>query len=625
MCMNRDKQTKHFGVLKSLFARLIEIKKSIFNSNDSHRVCPEQMQTEALVQIYIELLDRQLVCIRGLKGANTSFSSIQDAYIKVVEKCIEKAKVRITDIKEGAVWDNLVIAFFGETNAGKSTIVETFRILYGEETRAEKLRCNPDGVDGEIVGTGQADFTQTYTEYKMSIGGHPFTLIDVPGIEGNEGKYEEGIRMALNKAHYVFYIQGQNKQPDSGTAGKIKSYLRDWVKVYSVYNVREDVSYYEDPQKQSTLMSPSTDKVATLIEKTFEEILGATYVENKTLQAYLALSSKAQFLPSRTDLLRRQKKLFSYFGDADAIYKFSQFDSLVDVVSQKASNFLPEIIEANKEKHRSLLREIMIELKGVSKETSDSIIALEEAVNSFKKGVTQDFNNTKAQIHRNANARYEQLFQELERFGDRAIEEEKNKSACKKYTKQAVKRILGDELRDDLQKQIESLNESIHERKRKLDQELSSIKLTDINVSIDIKMDFAGALDKLDITLGDFTGFLLKFGSLAVTVLTYWSPVGWILAALQLIGLFLGGRNRKAEAKKQMRENLRKAQEESMQEYNQQIATLASNLDAPLEALIESLGQDQQNLKKLKDFVSTTEENIKNELMKLQELEYGKI
>lgn len=625
--MNAEKkQAKYFSVLKNLATRLFDLKEAILSSNDVQQVRLEQMQTEALVQVYIELLDNELFRIQELKGANTSFSSIQDAYIKVIEKCIEKAKGRITDIKKGAVWDNLVIAFFGETNAGKSTIIETFRILYGEETRAKRLKDSPDGVDGEIVGTGKADFTQTCTEYKMSIEGHPFTLIDVPGIEGNEGKYEENIRTALNKAHYVFYIQGQNKQPDSGTAGKIKSYLRDWVKVYSVYNVREDASYYEDAQKRMSLMSPSVNKVAALIEKTFEEILGATYVGNKTLQAYLALSSKAKFLPARTDLLRRQKKLFAYFGDREeAIYKFSQFSSLVEVVAQKTSNFLPEIIEANKEKHRSLLREIMTDLKGASKNTSDSIVALEEAIDTFKKGVTQDFSSTKWQILRDANARYEQLFQELERFGDRAIEEEKDKAACEAYTEHAVKRVLGRELQEDIQKQIKSLNKSIHERKRKLDQELSSTNLTHINVSIDIKMDFAGALDKLDTTFGDIANFVINAGTIVFTVLTIWNPIGWVAAVLGLIGLIFSGRNKKAEAKQKMRENLLEAKAASKQKYDQQISAVVSKLDAPLEALIESLGQDQQNLEKLKDFVSTAEENIQKELMKLKELEYGKI
>ena len=116
--------------------------------------------------------------------------------------------------------------FFGETNAGKSTIIETFRILFDKNRQEE---------DGLIVGDGRYDFTKTYEEYKMSIGERNFTLIDVPGIEGNEDEFKEVIQTALHKAHCIFYVQGHNKKPDEATAKKIKKYLGDWVKVYSIY------------------------------------------------------------------------------------------------------------------------------------------------------------------------------------------------------------------------------------------------------------------------------------------------------------------------------------------------------------------------------------------------------
>ena len=35
-------------------------------------------------------------------------------------------------------WDKLMIAFFGETNAGKSTIIETFRILFKQRKEGSR-------------------------------------------------------------------------------------------------------------------------------------------------------------------------------------------------------------------------------------------------------------------------------------------------------------------------------------------------------------------------------------------------------------------------------------------------------------------------------------------------------
>lgn len=45
-------------------------------------------------------------------------------------------------LKENSDWDELSIAFFGMTNAGKSTLLEALRILYNEESRKEKIDEN---------------------------------------------------------------------------------------------------------------------------------------------------------------------------------------------------------------------------------------------------------------------------------------------------------------------------------------------------------------------------------------------------------------------------------------------------------------------------------------------------
>jgi 50S ribosomal subunit-associated GTPase HflX len=41
----------------------------------------------------------------------------------------------ITALKKHSEWDVFTIAFYGVTNAGKSTIIETLRIMLGEQTK----------------------------------------------------------------------------------------------------------------------------------------------------------------------------------------------------------------------------------------------------------------------------------------------------------------------------------------------------------------------------------------------------------------------------------------------------------------------------------------------------------
>jgi len=45
-------------------------------------------------------------------------------------------------LEDHAEWEKFTIAFFGETNAGKSTIIESLRILFNEESRQKLLQEN---------------------------------------------------------------------------------------------------------------------------------------------------------------------------------------------------------------------------------------------------------------------------------------------------------------------------------------------------------------------------------------------------------------------------------------------------------------------------------------------------
>ena len=284
----------------------------------------------------INIISNAYSDISRLNGINSIFDIVQYNMCQVLKTKLQNTKTMLNKVKNETIWDNLVIAFFGETNAGKSTIIETFRILFDPNRKKE---------DGLIVGDGQHDFTKTYSEYKLSINGKPFTLIDVPGIEGKEEDFRDVIKTALHKAHIVFYINGHNKKPDEGTAKKIKDYLGDWVKVYSVYNVRGSVSNYDEEEERDTLLTKGVKKTESLIMAEFKRILGDVYVTNLTIQAKLAMCARASFSKKRQDLINDRQKLLKYFSNSpDKILQFSQFQTVINIVENKTVNFKQEII-----------------------------------------------------------------------------------------------------------------------------------------------------------------------------------------------------------------------------------------------------------------------------------------
>lgn len=45
-------------------------------------------------------------------------------------------------LRDNSEWEKFTIAFFGETNAGKSTIIESLRIIFNEKQRQQRIREN---------------------------------------------------------------------------------------------------------------------------------------------------------------------------------------------------------------------------------------------------------------------------------------------------------------------------------------------------------------------------------------------------------------------------------------------------------------------------------------------------
>lgn len=62
--------------------------------------------------------------------------------IKSLEELNKNFKIEIDDLSKNSEWEKFCIAFLGETNAGKSTLIESMRILYNEESRLEQFLKN---------------------------------------------------------------------------------------------------------------------------------------------------------------------------------------------------------------------------------------------------------------------------------------------------------------------------------------------------------------------------------------------------------------------------------------------------------------------------------------------------
>ena len=565
--------------------------------------------------------------VSDLNGVNSQFNTVKDKIAFAFDTKIKEAKKELNVALKDTVWDNLVIAFFGETNAGKSTIIETFRILFDDKRKKE---------DGLIVGDGRHDFTKTYEEYHLSIAGHPFTLIDVPGIEGNESEFKDVIKTALHKAHCVFYVQGHNKKPDRATAEKIKKYLGDWVKVYSIYNVRGGVSNYDEEEERETLITPGVLKSESLIQAEFKTILGDVYAGHVTLQGLLAMSAKASFSSKREDLIRGQQKLLKYFGgSADKVLEFSQFKTLTTLVEQKALNFKSEIIEANKQKlvsfagnivadieqvmesQKSYLANLDSNLRTINREVCNNSMdsALRNITNKTRNAITSSYGELKSRIFNLINDEPENIHQLAEQHQQEVIENLENR----------IKSIVNDELK----KVRNTANRKIK------DLDGVNIRPIQFNRTVDVgaDIDFSGALEELDVDFNDVLSWTASTAGSAATgavVGSFIPVVGTLVGAG--IGAVVGGiahacsgDGGKADARKSVSDAIAKATQQANNNINSMLGPVIKDINDQKRQLSNSIKEELSNIEELQDTLDSFDDEIAEFVNGLKHKRYGRI
>ena len=571
----------------------------------------------------IEIINDAYSDIAGLKGVNRKFDEIKNNVVSVFNSQVKDAKDQLAKAKNETVWDNLVIAFFGETNAGKSTIIETFRILFDPNRKKE---------DGLIVGDGQHDFTKTYCEYKLSISGKPFTLIDVPGIEGKEEDFRDTIKTALQKAHIVFYINGHNKKPDEATAKKIKNYLGDWVKVYSVYNVRGAVTNYDEEEERETLLTEGVKKSESLIKTEFKRILGDVYKGNLTVQGKLAMCAKASFSKKRGDLIKDQQKLLRYFdGSPEKILQFSQFQTIVNLVDEKSANFKKEIIEANKQKLISLALRIANDISNTMVSQKTYVDGLKGNLNVAEREICNNMlNNAQHSISSTVKTMIDSSFGDLKSYAFGCIN--RGDSNLKHNVDNYQQRCFND-LKNGITYRVKDNLKKVEQTSNRKLKELDGVNIKPLSfnnyIDFDAEIDFTEAFEELDIDFADVVKWAESAAKGAI--------IGAVIPGLgTMIGAAIGGivggvvhaasgDGGKADARKSVSDAINKAKDKANRDVNKSLASVFENLRRVSKDLKKAIQTEKRNINTLQEAIDDFDNDINRYVSQLKQQRYGSI
>lgn len=580
--------------------------------------CKEDI--EKMYQLFIgELNNFKVSFSRVAGGQNTQFSQIKSAFVTALEEEISVSSREMKYSIEEAVWDKLTIAFFGETNAGKSTIIETLRILYDKDK--DRL------TDGQIVGDGRSDFTQTYEEYNFEIDGTPLTLIDVPGIEGNEKLYTDDIVKALRRAHIVFYVHGHNIKPNVATAEKIKQYLGDWVSVYSIYNVRGSASDYDEEDERVDLYTEKLKEREELIVSTFKEELGEVYKGNITLQALLAMCVCASFSPERKDLIRKQENIRSQWKTGTPPMEFSRFSLLKDLILSKSQNYLEEIVKANEQKMRSMARRAETHLQEIVKAQQDKTDSFKKSLIRFRRDVIKSFSSTTSVISSRMRAEIDKRMYHLTEVIDKIIDDkEKDKDVrAQKAVKNEMKLLQNNLDRIPLS-EIESLRATIEKEKLRLDAEYTKyITILGVNERIQCNITLNKAFKSLDISFSNCFDFATAviggaaFGSMFTLIAPGVATVLGAVVSSASWGLrkLIFGDGGRSKAKEKAHQAISKGKKEILDKIRPMLQEITISLNKKKEDICSVINAEQAGLSDIEATIGTASYRINQFIDKL--------
>lgn len=560
---------------------LIEEAVRSYEESNNEKISDPKIKTKRDYNEISAQLRAAIKQIQKIPSSTNEFQKIKQSFVDTLSAQLSRTHLEANNTLNSTEWDKLVIAFFGETNAGKSTIIETFRILFDETERHKNIHASffkrlknayyeipreghsrayeifieciklfdvrkwfrhiEYAVDGIIVGDGRHDFTKIYKEYEMNISGKPFVLIDVPGIEGNEVDYKDEIKIALSKAHCVFYVQGHNKTTDSATAEKIKKYLRNWVKVYTIYNVRGSADAYDTPEERVNLVTDDVRKVCVGIEKSFSDILGDSYGGNTVTQGFLALSAQANFSPKRADLIRKQNKLLTFFNSRDELYQFSRFDSVVSLVNEKASNYTNEIYEANKDKLVALSKHTIFAIEEELNNQKGTIEKYCGLLNNYRREVDTYYNSASHRIEIQLREKCDDEFRKLKESVFTIISDDEPE---KKERIAGQVNTTSGSLREGIFHILKTENEELNKRLKESERKLKGLPIGILNFehlnneSPNIYININDFLEHLEISFGDVFNFGMNVAGSAAAGATLGS---FIPGIGNLVGGIIGG------------------------------------------------------------------------------------
>ncbi|MGJ0319255.1 hypothetical protein NG767_10980 [Aliarcobacter cryaerophilus] len=466
--------------------------------------------------------------------------------------------------------------------------------------------------DGIIISE-KSDFTKKVTKYNFVYKEKKFTLLDVPGIEGDEEEVINEISNAIKKSHIIFYIHQAEKIPESGTLEKIKKHLSSSTEVYAISN-----RFITDLE---SLDIDNIEEISNDINKEMKACLNENYIKNNIISAQMMFLALTDCLTVDSDFYLEQEFLFKNISREDLLEKLKFNDFLKFIIDEVIINEKYKIKKSNYNKLDKTLCELIDILNKASIENFEPLSTqIYNEVNEASSNLRNTMRKLKIDLELAVNKQVDIFKNSTRDYIYKQIEENISDDILKSKFEVVVEKNL-EQLLNSIYAHIEIIREynqnSIFEILKNFKRR---VKLLTENYS---KFNFGEFDSKFTIDLkidNGINGYGL-FGSIlgggvtaywAFTAGNIWNPAGWTLATLGIalsalavvisfgksIYKFFDSDYKKSEQKKSINDNLDKIVENIKPKIMQKINPISIDFSKMVNKIIDEL-EDIVNQRKL--------------------------
>ncbi|RVY69376.1 ATP-binding cassette domain-containing protein [Helicobacter pylori] len=585
---------------------------------------------------------------KNTDNENERLKKFNQEALEVFQKLERESLKELESLKNNEEWENFTIAFYGETGAGKSTLIECLRMFFKEQSKAVQqerfkrlystyqnnyqnderkkqavLNELTSLQDGAIIGDGRSDFTLKTRSYPFQYNHQNFILLDVLGIEGNEKKVIDQISNATKKAHAIFYVTKTPNPPQKGEEGKrgtiekIQKQLDSQTEVWTIYN-----KPITSPRAlKDELINENEKESLKILNKEMKNILGEHYMGYKAVSAQAAFYGLAQALIPGTDFDKNKQKFLDFFKEKELLLYKCRFQQLGEFITETLlENSHAKIIQSNCNK---------------------ALKVVEQLQKAIKTTIDRQINPTIREIKNH----YQEVCDNLDRSTEKFILNLTNSAFCKidqfksdlreKMYAHINKNIEDEECKEifknELIQGIETLHEDIkwrfRECEKRFDGEIKeAIKQLEYRIKDSLAMLECISIDRgfnlnFDTDSGiDGTKLAISIGGLGLLgIFNAWNPMGWFALTAGIITGLVGiarsiwnlfsSRYQRSQQKKEVDKNLHQICEKIVQDVKSRLESRKKDIREKIEKLKANL-RPVDNYKRMKRQLEEAHERL---------------